>query len=203
MACFYMAVYHDCYSFLYKHYISLFFHLYLALLHFSVTVKPAIVEAELASKDVQPYMFGQQHQLTCTSYGLSVPVITWLWQPCNSHKKWVTISLCSLSSFIHGLCPSILKNLNFFGVILVFQVWSNLFPGFPGFNVQCPCNQLLWCDPMFKVGFHSGTSVLYHCMLAATLKEYRFSSLLTLDTSFFHYKMCTLTDLAIVQTMTH
>ncbi|XP_076595500.1 vascular endothelial growth factor receptor kdr-like [Chaetodon auriga] len=49
-----------------------------------VEVKPTISEAELASVDVQPYMFGKQHQLTCTAYGLPLPTITWLWQPCHS-----------------------------------------------------------------------------------------------------------------------
>ncbi len=51
---------------------------------FSLTVKPTISEAELASVDVQPYMFGKQHQLTCTAYGMPLPNITWLWQPCHS-----------------------------------------------------------------------------------------------------------------------
>uniref|UniRef100_A0A7N8YE45 receptor protein-tyrosine kinase n=1 Tax=Mastacembelus armatus TaxID=205130 RepID=A0A7N8YE45_9TELE len=41
-------------------------------------------EAELSTVDVQPYMFGKQHQLTCTAYGLPLPTITWLWQPCDS-----------------------------------------------------------------------------------------------------------------------
>nr|XP_046261533.1 vascular endothelial growth factor receptor kdr-like [Scatophagus argus] len=49
-----------------------------------VNVKPTILEAELASVDVQPYMLGKQHQLTCTAYGLPLPSITWLWQPCYS-----------------------------------------------------------------------------------------------------------------------
>ncbi|XP_038554737.1 vascular endothelial growth factor receptor kdr-like [Micropterus salmoides] len=49
-----------------------------------VEVTPTISEAELASVDVQPYMFGKQHQLTCTAYGLPLPNITWLWQPCHS-----------------------------------------------------------------------------------------------------------------------
>ncbi|XP_034739534.1 vascular endothelial growth factor receptor kdr-like isoform X1 [Etheostoma cragini] len=49
-----------------------------------VDVKPTISEAELASVDVQPYMFGKQHQLTCTAYGVPLPNITWLWQPCHS-----------------------------------------------------------------------------------------------------------------------
>uniref|UniRef100_A0A3P8SH51 receptor protein-tyrosine kinase n=1 Tax=Amphiprion percula TaxID=161767 RepID=A0A3P8SH51_AMPPE len=49
-----------------------------------VDVKPTISEAELATVDVQPYMSGKQQQLTCTAYGLPLPTITWLWQPCNS-----------------------------------------------------------------------------------------------------------------------
>ncbi|XP_035505934.2 vascular endothelial growth factor receptor kdr-like [Scophthalmus maximus] len=49
-----------------------------------VDVKPTISEAELPTMDVQPYMFGKQHQLTCTAFGLPLPTITWLWQPCHS-----------------------------------------------------------------------------------------------------------------------
>ncbi|XP_026213474.1 vascular endothelial growth factor receptor kdr-like isoform X2 [Anabas testudineus] len=49
-----------------------------------VHVKPTISEAELTSKDVQPFMFDQQHQLTCTSYGDPAPDITWFWQSCTS-----------------------------------------------------------------------------------------------------------------------
>ncbi|XP_076005156.1 vascular endothelial growth factor receptor kdr-like isoform X2 [Genypterus blacodes] len=49
-----------------------------------VQVKPAISEAELPTVDVQSYMFGKQHQLTCTAYGVPMPNIIWLWQPCHS-----------------------------------------------------------------------------------------------------------------------
>lgn len=49
-----------------------------------VNVKPTISEAELTSVDVQPYMFGKQHQLTCTVFGLPLPTIDWTWQPCVS-----------------------------------------------------------------------------------------------------------------------
>lgn len=48
------------------------------------SVPPAISEAELSTVDVQPYVFGKEQQLTCTAYGLPLPVITWLWQPCPS-----------------------------------------------------------------------------------------------------------------------
>lgn len=51
---------------------------------YSLTVKPTISEAELASVDVQPYMFGKQHQLTCTAYGVPMPTVTWHWQRCYS-----------------------------------------------------------------------------------------------------------------------
>uniref|UniRef100_A0A8C6S977 receptor protein-tyrosine kinase n=1 Tax=Neogobius melanostomus TaxID=47308 RepID=A0A8C6S977_9GOBI len=47
-------------------------------------VLPAISEAELSTVDVQPYVFGKEQQLTCTAYGLPLPNITWLWQPCPS-----------------------------------------------------------------------------------------------------------------------
>ncbi|XP_029020278.1 vascular endothelial growth factor receptor kdr-like [Betta splendens] len=50
----------------------------------SVLVKPSISEAELFAKDVQTYMLGQQHQLTCTVYGIPMPNITWKWEECNS-----------------------------------------------------------------------------------------------------------------------
>ncbi|XP_010784459.1 vascular endothelial growth factor receptor kdr-like [Notothenia coriiceps] len=48
-----------------------------------VEVKPIISEAELATVDVQPYMIGRQHQLTCTAYGVPLPNTTWFWQPCQ------------------------------------------------------------------------------------------------------------------------
>ncbi|XP_040903895.1 vascular endothelial growth factor receptor kdr-like [Toxotes jaculatrix] len=48
-----------------------------------VEVRPTISEAELATVNVQPYMFGKQHQLTCTADGFPLPTITWLWQPCQ------------------------------------------------------------------------------------------------------------------------
>uniref|UniRef100_A0A8C9YTP2 receptor protein-tyrosine kinase n=1 Tax=Sander lucioperca TaxID=283035 RepID=A0A8C9YTP2_SANLU len=56
-----------------------------------VDVKPTILEAELASVDVHPYMFGKQHQLTCTAYGVPLPNITWLWQPCHSDPTVSTL----------------------------------------------------------------------------------------------------------------
>ncbi|XP_060904331.1 vascular endothelial growth factor receptor kdr-like [Labrus mixtus] len=49
-----------------------------------VNMKPSISEAELATVDVPPYMFGRQHQLTCTAFGFPLPNITWFWQPCHS-----------------------------------------------------------------------------------------------------------------------
>ena len=49
----------------------------------SPTVRPKISEEEVASEYVQPYMFGMQHQLTCTAFGVPMPNITWLWQPCH------------------------------------------------------------------------------------------------------------------------
>lgn len=60
-------------------------HLYLLFyVDLSFSVPPAISEAELSAVDVQPYPFDKQHQLTCTAYGLSLPNITWFWQPCHS-----------------------------------------------------------------------------------------------------------------------
>ncbi|KAM7389916.1 hypothetical protein PAMP_023860 [Pampus punctatissimus] len=57
-----------------------------------VEVKPTISEAELATVDLQPYMFGKQHQLTCTAYGLPLPNITWFWRPCRSDPTLDCIS---------------------------------------------------------------------------------------------------------------
>ncbi|XP_019726842.1 vascular endothelial growth factor receptor kdr-like isoform X1 [Hippocampus comes] len=49
-----------------------------------VEVKPSISESEFAPVDIQPYMFGKRHQLTCTASGRPAPHITWLWQPCHT-----------------------------------------------------------------------------------------------------------------------
>uniref|UniRef100_A0A8C4HPV6 receptor protein-tyrosine kinase n=1 Tax=Dicentrarchus labrax TaxID=13489 RepID=A0A8C4HPV6_DICLA len=65
-----------------------------------VNVKPTISEAELPSVDGQHYMFDKQHQLTCTAYGLPLPTITWLWQPCHSGstlKNTLVIEKASVS----------------------------------------------------------------------------------------------------------
>ncbi|MEQ2180641.1 hypothetical protein GOODEAATRI_003264, partial [Goodea atripinnis] len=51
----------------------------------TVEVKPTISEVELSNQDVQPYMSGKQHQLTCTAFGVPLPQITWVWQPCNTN----------------------------------------------------------------------------------------------------------------------
>ncbi|KAL0974154.1 hypothetical protein UPYG_G00216370 [Umbra pygmaea] len=48
-----------------------------------VLVKPLISGEEVTSVDVQPYMFGEQHQLTCTAGGVPSPKILWFWQPCQ------------------------------------------------------------------------------------------------------------------------
>ncbi|XP_019935437.2 vascular endothelial growth factor receptor kdr-like isoform X1 [Paralichthys olivaceus] len=47
-----------------------------------VEVNPTILEAELATVDLQPYMVGKQHQIPCTASGFPLPTIRWLWQPC-------------------------------------------------------------------------------------------------------------------------
>lgn len=81
-----------------------------------VDVKPTISEAELASVDVQPYMFGKQHQLTCTAYGLPLPTITWFWQPCHSDStlkdcivdtKPVQVNVGDRGSYAHNWIKSI------------------------------------------------------------------------------------------------
>uniref|UniRef100_A0A7N9ALM5 receptor protein-tyrosine kinase n=1 Tax=Mastacembelus armatus TaxID=205130 RepID=A0A7N9ALM5_9TELE len=78
-----------------------------------VNVKPTILEAELSTVDVQPYMFGKQHQLTCTAYGLPLPTITWLWQPCDSGSTCsastepVLVSVDNDGSSLHNSIKSI------------------------------------------------------------------------------------------------
>nr|XP_057909086.1 vascular endothelial growth factor receptor kdr-like [Doryrhamphus excisus]XP_057909093.1 vascular endothelial growth factor receptor kdr-like [Doryrhamphus excisus] len=49
-----------------------------------IETKPTVSMAEFFPADVQSYMLGQQHQLTCTAHGRPEPNITWLWQPCVS-----------------------------------------------------------------------------------------------------------------------
>uniref|UniRef100_A0A667YK12 receptor protein-tyrosine kinase n=1 Tax=Myripristis murdjan TaxID=586833 RepID=A0A667YK12_9TELE len=49
-----------------------------------VYVKPVILELELATLDVQSYMLGKKYPLTCTTYSLPTPSVTWLWQPCRT-----------------------------------------------------------------------------------------------------------------------
>lgn len=60
----------------------------------SLTVKPSISEAELSNQEVQPYMYGKHYQLICTAFGVPLPDVTWLWQPCHPNamfEQWVTI----------------------------------------------------------------------------------------------------------------
>uniref|UniRef100_UPI0037E80AD7 vascular endothelial growth factor receptor kdr-like n=1 Tax=Semicossyphus pulcher TaxID=241346 RepID=UPI0037E80AD7 len=49
-----------------------------------INTKPKILEAELATVHMQPYMRGIQHPLPCTALGGPLPNITWFWQPCLS-----------------------------------------------------------------------------------------------------------------------
>ncbi|XP_011608763.2 vascular endothelial growth factor receptor kdr-like isoform X1 [Takifugu rubripes] len=62
-----------------------------------VTFKPIISEAVLASVDVQPFMFGKQHQLPCVAKGIPLPTITWLWQPCSN----TTLAECVIEDVPH------------------------------------------------------------------------------------------------------
>lgn len=82
----------------------------------AVDVKPTISEAELAIVDVQPYVAGKQHQLTCTAYGVPSPNITWLWQPCHSdptltnciaHTKPILVSTGDRGNYSHNWIKSI------------------------------------------------------------------------------------------------
>ncbi|XP_076877253.1 vascular endothelial growth factor receptor kdr-like [Brachyhypopomus gauderio] len=52
-----------------------------------VKVKPRISEEEVASSGPQTFRYGQIHQLTCTVFGIPIPSITWLWQPCDLDPK--------------------------------------------------------------------------------------------------------------------
>ncbi|XP_035525018.1 vascular endothelial growth factor receptor kdr-like [Morone saxatilis] len=81
-----------------------------------VNVKPTISEAELPSVDGQHYMFGKQHQLTCTAYGLPLPTITWLWQPCHSgptlknctaYTKPILVNISDRGNYSHNSIKSI------------------------------------------------------------------------------------------------
>ncbi|XP_029297446.1 vascular endothelial growth factor receptor kdr-like [Cottoperca gobio] len=81
-----------------------------------VDVKPTISEAEHATVDVQPYMFGEQHQLTCTAYGVPLPNISWLWQPCRSSPalinciadtKPILVSIDDKGNYSHNWIKSI------------------------------------------------------------------------------------------------
>lgn len=58
-----------------------------------VDVKPKILEEEVATSDVQPYMFGKRHQITCTVTGAPAPEVTWQWQPCHPDP---TLKECKL-----------------------------------------------------------------------------------------------------------
>ncbi|XP_052005514.1 vascular endothelial growth factor receptor kdr-like [Xyrauchen texanus] len=48
-----------------------------------VKVKPKISEEGVAPVGPQTYRYGQNHKLTCTAFGIPMPVITWFWQPCD------------------------------------------------------------------------------------------------------------------------
>lgn len=50
-----------------------------------VQVMPTISE-EFANMKVPPYMFNEEHQLTCTAFAVPLPQITWFWEPCNADK---------------------------------------------------------------------------------------------------------------------
>ncbi|XP_061092038.1 vascular endothelial growth factor receptor kdr-like [Conger conger] len=49
----------------------------------TVTVKPVILEEEVAMEDMHHYLKGGEYSLTCTSFGIPLPRITWTWQPCD------------------------------------------------------------------------------------------------------------------------
>lgn len=81
-----------------------------------VLVKPTILELELGTVDVQPYMPGKQHQLTCTTYGVPMPKVTWLWQPCHTdpththcllHTKPIPVQTDDKEGYPHNLIESI------------------------------------------------------------------------------------------------
>ncbi|CAB1454018.1 unnamed protein product [Pleuronectes platessa] len=81
-----------------------------------VEVKPTISESEIATVDVQPYMLGKKHQLTCTAYGLPLPTVTWHWQPCRSdptltncisYTEPIPVSTDSRGNYSHNWIKSI------------------------------------------------------------------------------------------------
>ncbi|KAK2891164.1 hypothetical protein Q8A67_013807 [Cirrhinus molitorella] len=48
-----------------------------------VRVKPKIFEEDVAPGGPQTYKYNEEHQLTCTAFGIPMPNITWFWQPCD------------------------------------------------------------------------------------------------------------------------
>ncbi|XP_068596311.1 vascular endothelial growth factor receptor kdr-like [Brachionichthys hirsutus] len=79
-----------------------------------VNVNPTILEAEFASVEVQPYIFGKQNQLTCTVQGLPLPTITWFWQPsdprlkdCVSYTEPILASVDDRGNYSHNWITSI------------------------------------------------------------------------------------------------
>ncbi|XP_057706323.1 vascular endothelial growth factor receptor kdr-like isoform X1 [Corythoichthys intestinalis] len=66
-----------------------------------VEVKPSIWEAKLAPVEIQPYMFGKRHQLTCTADGRPTPNITWMWQPCHADPLLKRCVLYSEPTVVH------------------------------------------------------------------------------------------------------
>ncbi|KAI2656848.1 Vascular endothelial growth factor receptor kdr-like [Labeo rohita] len=48
-----------------------------------VRVKPKIFEEDMTPGGPQTYKYNEEHQLTCTAFGIPVPNITWFWQPCD------------------------------------------------------------------------------------------------------------------------
>uniref|UniRef100_A0A8C7UVL0 receptor protein-tyrosine kinase n=1 Tax=Oncorhynchus mykiss TaxID=8022 RepID=A0A8C7UVL0_ONCMY len=94
-----------------------------------VQVRPKISEEEVASEYVQPYMFGMQHQLTCTAFGVPMPNITWLWQPCHpdpTDKDTLVVGAAHISGIYSCLAENELGNCTLRTIFYVDGKWVNL-----------------------------------------------------------------------------
>uniref|UniRef100_A0A4W3HQ32 receptor protein-tyrosine kinase n=1 Tax=Callorhinchus milii TaxID=7868 RepID=A0A4W3HQ32_CALMI len=56
-------------------------------LSLSVNVKPHICEKALFLQDLDLYPLGSKQTLSCTAYGIPLPRILWVWQPCAPNNS--------------------------------------------------------------------------------------------------------------------
>uniref|UniRef100_A0A4W3HSX0 receptor protein-tyrosine kinase n=1 Tax=Callorhinchus milii TaxID=7868 RepID=A0A4W3HSX0_CALMI len=71
-------------------------------LSLSVNVKPHICEKALFLQDLDLYPLGSKQTLSCTAYGIPLPRILWVWQPCapNNSKAQCEIHSGTGSSIV-------------------------------------------------------------------------------------------------------